>query len=115
MKLEDFYSVDAAKAALAGAAGGVVRWITLRQSAREGFGAILVGSLGALYAGPIVQPILEPVIGQIAPGGDSAGFAAFIVGIGGIGIFGWLIDVVSVKPKSKENANAKEDESGDNS
>lgn len=85
---------DTGKAVIAGALGGLVRWITLRSDWREGFGALAVGAVCALYLGPIVQPLLEPTFGAIAPDGDAAGFSSFIVGLGGIGIAGILLDVV---------------------
>ncbi len=59
-------TTDAGKAILAGALGGLVRWITLR-----------------------------PVIGAIAPQGDPAGFASFIVGLAGISLSGLVIDIFS--------------------
>jgi hypothetical protein len=81
------------RAALAGALGGIVRWVTLRENWRDGMLSLLVGSICAVYLGPLVQPILDPVIGKLAPGGDAAGFASFCVGIGGMSISGLLIDV----------------------
>jgi len=33
------------------------------------------------------------VIGKLAPGGDSAGFSSFVVGIGGMSISGLIIDI----------------------
>jgi hypothetical protein len=81
------------KAALAGALGGIVRWVTLREHWRDGILSLLVGAICAVYLGPLVAPILEPVIGRLAPGGDTAGFSAFIVGIGGMSISGMLIDI----------------------
>jgi hypothetical protein len=81
------------KAALAGALGGIVRWVTLREHWRDGILSLLVGAICAVYLGPLVAPILEPVIGNLAPGGDTAGFSAFIVGIGGMSISGLLIDI----------------------
>lgn len=83
---------DTGAAATAGALGGLVRWLTLREKPAEGFIALIVGSVCAVYLGPIVDPILEPLIGQIAPGEDAQGFASFVVGLGGIGLAGWLID-----------------------
>lgn len=82
------------KAALAGAAGGLVRWITLRDNWREGVPGILVGAVCALYLGPLVEPLLKPVVGAIAPASDPAGFAAFVVGLGGIGIAASVIDIL---------------------
>jgi hypothetical protein len=81
------------KAALAGALGGIVRWVTLREHWRDGILSLLVGAICAVYLGPLVAPILEPVIGRLAPGGDTAGFSAFVVGIGGMSISGLLIDI----------------------
>lgn len=92
-------STDTAKLMLAGAAGGIVRWVTLRQSWREGTASVIVGALCALYLGPIVQPLLDPLIGPIAPGGDVAGFSSFVVGLGGISLAGMLIDVISRMPR----------------
>jgi hypothetical protein len=81
------------KAALAGALGGIVRWVTLREHWRDGVLSLLVGSICAVYLGPLVAPILEPVIDKLAPGGDSAGFSSFVVGIGGMSISGLIIDI----------------------
>jgi hypothetical protein len=33
------------------------------------------------------------VIGKLAPGGDSAGFSSFVVGIGGMSISALIIDI----------------------
>lgn len=92
----DFFSwltSEPGKAALAGALGGLVRWVTLRENWRDGLLSLLVGSVCAVYLGPLVAPILEPVIGKLAPAGDSGGFASFIVGLGGMSISGLLIDI----------------------
>ena len=80
---------------LAGALGGLVRWIALRDSWREGLPAIAVGAICALYLGPLVEPILEPIVGPIAPDHDPSGFAAFVVGLAGVGLAGLLIDIMS--------------------
>jgi hypothetical protein len=55
--------------------------------------SLLVGAICAVYLGPLVAPILEPVIGKLAPNGDSAGFSSFVVGIGGMSISGLIIDI----------------------
>jgi hypothetical protein len=88
---------DHGKAALAGAAGGIVRWVTLRERWQDGLLSLLVGALCALYLGPFVNPFLKPVIGDLAPNGDSAGFASFIVGLGGISLAGLLIDIIRAR------------------
>ena len=38
--------------------------------------------------------MLKPVIGDLAPNGDSTGFASFIVGLGGISLAGLLVDMI---------------------
>lgn len=88
---------DEGKAALAGAAGGVVRWVTLREHWKDGIPGLIVGAICAIYLGPLVAPFLNPYIGQIAPGSDGKGFASFIVGLGGIGFSGFLIDVIRAR------------------
>lgn len=81
------------KAALAGAAGGIVRWLTLRPSWREGLATLVVGAICAIYAGPVALPIVEASIGKALPGGDMAGLSSFLVGIGGISLSGLLLDI----------------------
>jgi len=81
------------KAALAGALGGIVRWITLKPSWREGAGTLLVGAICAVYLGPIALPIIESTVGKIVPGGDMAGLSSFLVGIGGISLSGLVLDI----------------------
>ncbi len=88
---------DAGKAAIAGAAGGLVRWVTLRDDWREGLTGLLVGSLCAIYLGPLAEPLLDPVIGKIAPGDGAAGFASFVIGLGGISIAGFILDIIKAR------------------
>lgn len=99
---------DAGAAALAGAAGGLVRWMTLRENWRDGIVSLLVGTLCAIYAGPLVEPMLAPVIGKIAAGSDAAGFSSFVVGLGGIGISGFVIDTLRRFRAEKAEADGKE-------
>lgn len=88
---------DVGRAVLAGALGGLVRWLTLRDRWQEGVTAVLVGAICALYLGPLVEPVLEPTIGKIAPGEDATGLASFICGLAGISIAGLLIDVFNAR------------------
>lgn len=85
------------KAAIAGAAGGIVRWVTLREHWKDGTLSLLVGAICAIYLGPLVAPLLEPVIGKIAPQSDGAGFSPFVVGLGGISLSGFLIDLIRAR------------------
>lgn len=93
----DFIFTEGGRAAMAGAAGGVVRWITLREHWKDGFLSLLVGAICAIYLGPLGAPILEPVIGAIAPKSDASGFSSFVVGLGGISLSGFLIDVIRAR------------------
>lgn len=97
---------DPGKAVLAGAAGGIVRWLTLREKWTDGIVSIVVGALCALYLGPIVEPLLTPIIGKIAPQGDAAGFSSFFIGVGGISASGFVLDVW----RGRHRAAAKEGE-----
>ena len=85
---------DAGTAALAGAAGGLVRWLTLRESWKDGAMSLLVGSICASYLGPLVEPMLVPVVGQLTGQEDAEGFSSFVVGLGGIGFSGFVIDAM---------------------
>lgn len=87
------------KAAVAGALGGLVRWVTLREHWMDGCASLVVGSIGAVYLGPLVAPILNPVIGQIAPNSDGSGFASFVVGLAGISLSGFIIDLIRARRK----------------
>lgn len=99
---------DQAKTALAGAAGGIVRWVTLRERWQDGAASLLVGAICALYVGPFVNPLISPLIGDLAPNGDSSGFASFLVGLGGISIAGLLIDLVRIRTsKAREDDDAQ--------
>ena len=88
---------DQGRAAIAGAAGGIVRWVTLREHWKDGSLSLLVGAICAIYLGSLVAPMLEPVIGKIAPQSDAAGFSSFVVGLGGISLSGFLIDVIRAR------------------
>ena len=98
---------DWGKAALAGALGGVVRWLTLRESWREGAVSLVVGGICAVYLGPIIEPLLEPSIGVIAPDGDADGFSSFIVGLAGISLAGLLIDIVRGRRRQEGRKDGK--------
>lgn len=99
VELPSWLFSDATSAAIAGALGGLVRWLTLRESFFEGLQALVVGSICAIYLGPLVEPILEPAIGKIAPDNDPAGFASFVVGLSGISLAGFIIDLIKARRK----------------
>ncbi|WOI32892.1 hypothetical protein R1T40_18440 [Tritonibacter scottomollicae] len=97
---------DVGQMALAGAAGGLVRWLTLRESWTDGMVSLVVGCICALYLGPLVAPVLSPLIGKITPA-DPAGFSSFVVGLGGIGFAGFVIDTLRRFWAAKEADNAE--------
>lgn len=78
---------------LAGALGGVVRWITLKENAREGLASIVCGAICAVYLGPIIRPALTPLLGSfVLEEASRAAFGGFILGLGGITVSGFVID-----------------------
>jgi len=93
-EIYNWLQTDAASAAVAGAAGGLVRWMTLHEKPMDGAAALIVGSLCAIYLGPLVDPMLAPVVGKIAPAQDGRGFSSFVVGLGGIGMAGFVIETL---------------------
>lgn len=79
---------------LAGAAGGAVRWISLRQDWREGVPAIIAGALCSAYLATPVGPALEKYFPLFfSASGSAAGVAGFLVGVLGIAIAGFLLDL----------------------
>lgn len=84
------FGSDAGAAAIAGAAGGVVRWLTLRETWREGIISLFVGAICAIYLSPLAEPMLRPFIGVI----HAPRLAPFVVGVGGIGLVGLIIDAM---------------------
>lgn len=90
----------AAKLAVAGALGGVVRWLTLKQPPLDGLISVVVGAICAVYIGPSIIPILKPVIDFTGVDHESAvGLGGFLIGIGGILVSGFVIDIWQVRRK----------------
>jgi hypothetical protein len=80
--------------ATAGALGGVVRWLSLREDWQSGLVSITVGAICALYLAPLAIPAIEPIIGKFVIDATArAGFSGFIIGIGGIAVSGFVIDL----------------------
>jgi hypothetical protein len=88
-------SSPAFKLIMAGAMGGVVKWLTLREDWRDGLISIVLGAVMAYYVNPLALPILEPTLGRIVVDHEAfLSLSGFIVGIGGITLSGMLIDIV---------------------
>lgn len=88
------------KMAIAGALGGVVRWLTLKQPPLDGLVSIVVGGICAVYVGPAILPIMRPIIdfGGVDPEA-AQGLGGFLVGIGGILVSGFLLDLWQLRRK----------------
>ncbi len=79
--------------ALAGAAGGLVRWLTLRSRLLDGLVAVLVGAISATYLGPLAEPAIDALLGNVIVEDASRGaFSGFIIGLGGISVTGFVMD-----------------------
>lgn len=80
---------------MAGAAGGFVRWVTLRERFLDGMASILVGAICALYLSPLADPVVNSVFGAITITPEQrAGFSGFVIGLGGVWLAGIVIDAV---------------------
>jgi len=94
---------DKGQLALAGALGGVVRWLSLREDWRSGLTSLTVGAICAVYLGPVAIPFIEPIVGKIVVDAASrAGLSGFIIGIGGIAVAGFVIDIWKARRRQTE-------------
>jgi hypothetical protein len=85
---------DHGAVAVAGAAGGIVRWLTLRENWRDGIISVVIGALCAVYLEPLALPALEPILGKVISNpAKLSNLSAFLVGIGGIAVSGFVIDI----------------------
>lgn len=90
----DWFGGDKAQLVLAGALGGVVRWMTLRDHWSDGLIAIFVGAICSVYLSPLALPALTPVLGAIQVAPESViGVSGFLMGIGGITASGFVLDL----------------------
>lgn len=87
---------EAGRAALAGAAGGLVRWLmTERKRIRDGVVSIIAGTLMARYATPLMLAILEGHFGPIK--GDVQGTAGFAAGIVGMSLAKLIMGIIEAQ------------------
>ena len=95
VNLLDFLLGDKGSTILAGALGGVVRWITLKERLREGIASVVCGAICAVYLGPIIRPAITPLIGSfVLEEASRSAFGGFILGLGGITVSGFVIDFI---------------------
>jgi hypothetical protein len=98
----EWLASNTGQAVIAGAAGGAVRWFTVKGGDwKEAVATIVVGSACAVYLSPIVQPMLQPTFGKISPGEDATSFAAFICGLGGISITGAILGAINRRKEER--------------
>lgn len=84
---------------LAGALGGLVRTLTLRDNVREGIPNVIVGTVCGLYLSPLAVPLLEPTIGRLVPSSQETlvGLSGLVMGIAGMAVVGFIIDLVKAR------------------
>jgi len=91
---------DKPQIAIAGALGGMVRWMTLRDNWRDGLIAIAVGAICAVYLSPLAYPIIDVVLRNIIVDAQARTLlSGFMVGIGGIGVVGFVMDLWKARRK----------------
>jgi hypothetical protein len=100
---------------IAGALGGVVRWLTLRSSWVDGLISIVIGGICSAYLGPVCEQMLQPMIGGfVLDPSARAGLAGFLIGIGGVGVSSFVLDLVSQRQQMlMRKINADQNQSGD--
>lgn len=81
------------QAALAGAAGGFVRALTLREKLQEGVASLIVGAFCAIYAAPLTLGVIGPVLRSLIKPDALDGFCAFATGVCGMAVVGFLLDM----------------------
>ena len=100
------------KLAIAGALGGVVRWLTLKQPPLDGLVSVVVGCICAVYVGPAIIPIMRPVIDFAGVDPEAAqGLGGFLVGIGGILVSGFILDLWQLRRKLLKNGGSVDGQS----
>ena len=80
---------------VAGAAGGFVRWVTLRERFVEGMASIACGAICAVYLSPLAVPMISSAFGALHMSeAQQVGFSGFVIGLGGVFVSGLVIDIV---------------------
>lgn len=97
-----FLQGPSGQALIAGGLGGLVRWLSLKESFRDGLVSVTVGAICALYLSPLALPAVEQIIGKIVVDQVAqAGLSAFLIGMGGLGVVGLFLDFWSARRKNK--------------
>lgn len=95
---------DALELIVAGMAGGVLRSIYFQEDRKKYIQNIIVGALVAKYLGPAAPQIFAPFFPAAANGGDFNELSGFLMGAGGVGIVGWILDLAhGIRRKEKSD------------
>jgi hypothetical protein len=112
MNLE-FLGWDKTQLVLAGAFGGIVRWMTLRDHWTDGLIAIVVGAICSFYLSPLAIPALAPLLSGVQVAPESAlGVSGFLMGVGGITAAGFVLDLWRARRRMLKQQPAAEDFTG---
>lgn len=86
-------------AACSGLAGGVTRWVRLREKAwPDGLGSALTGLFAATFMWPVGQPLVEGITGKLDLDlVTSVMFGAYVTGLLGVTIIGLILDLGKAK------------------
>lgn len=80
---------------VAGAAGGLVRWVRLKERFLDGCMSVGVGAICALYLSPIMDSVITGWIPSAAlTEAQRIGFAGFVIGLLGVGSVGFILDSI---------------------
>ncbi len=78
---------------LAGAAGGIVRSIALREPWKIAIANIVVGVVGAIYLSPAAVPLVKLIFGGFDMADDQlVRTSAFLTGVGAMSIVGGIAE-----------------------
>lgn len=85
--------------AMSGLAGGIARWIALKERAwPDGLGTIVIGMTASVFLWPLGQPLVEPMLGKLEMEPVTAVmFGGFVTGLMGVSLIGWLLDIARAK------------------
>lgn len=100
----DWLTHSRAELLVAGGLGGLIRWITLRESLANGLLSIASGAIFASYLAPFARPALAWLFtwldlpdGMTPSDGSEFGLAGFIMGIAGLSVSGFVLDVLKAR------------------
>lgn len=92
--------------AFSGLAGGIARWVALRERLwPDGLGTIVIGLTAAVFLWPLGEPMVEPVLGRLdMEPATAVMFGGFVTGLMGVSLIGWLLDVARARQKGGSDA-----------